>query len=303
MRSIRCSRGIVLVLAVLLPVIALVGVFLARILTRPANTLVQTASQIADGNLDEEIEDLGNNELGDLGRQLEGVAQQLESQERAILDEEQHITDMLAALLPARLIERVRRGERAIEDIVDTATVVSITFDAAEAAGGDPDLELEIAERLNGEVQVAMQRYGVDRVQQSSGSQLFVTGLDRGDARVADAAEFTLALMKVAAEVGVEYGHALITRAGMSCGDVATGVLGTSQLAFGVWGDPPGVAVTLAALAEAGQLLVDVDVAQQLRDWDIDPVADLPGLADNIRAYAVNGPLSTIAEVQPPERG
>ncbi len=102
-------RGILLVLAILLPTIAVVGVFLARILTRPAERLVKSAARIADGDLDTDVEDLGRNELGDLGRQLEGVARQLESGEQAIVDEEQHINDMLIALLPARLVDRVRQ--------------------------------------------------------------------------------------------------------------------------------------------------------------------------------------------------
>ncbi len=295
-------RGILLVLAVLLPTIALVGAFLARILTKPAKSLVRSASLIADGDLQGEVEDLGDNELGDVGRQLQGVAQQLESQEQAIRDEEQHINDMLAALLPKRLIDRVRQGERAIKDIVDTATVVSVTVDVSEVAGDDPDLELEIAEQLNGRVGAIMERYGVERIRQSSGSQLFLTGLDQEDVRAVDAAEFTLAMTELATEIGAEYGHQLYVRAGMSAGDVATGVLGDDQLAFGVWGDPPGVAETLASLAGPGQVLVDVNVAQALSEWDIEPVAELPGLADNIAAYAVNGPLSAIAEIPQPDR-
>ncbi|MGK0276098.1 MAG: HAMP domain-containing protein, partial [Ilumatobacter sp.] len=115
-------RRFLLVLAILLPSIAVLGVFLARTLTKPAEALVRSAALLADGDLDTAIEDLGRNELGDLGRQLEGVARQLESHEQAILDEEQHINDMLGALLPARLIERFRDGERSIGDIFDTAT-------------------------------------------------------------------------------------------------------------------------------------------------------------------------------------
>ncbi len=284
-------RAILVVLAVLLPTIALVGALLARILTRPVDSLVQAAARIADGDLDAEVEDLGRNELGDLGRQLEGVARQLESRDQAILDEEQHISDMLMAVLPARLVDRVRDGEQAIEDIFDIATVVSITVDnMPEAAGADQDLVLDITDRLNEEAQVLMDRYGVERVQRSSGSQLYLTGLDQDDARVADATEFARAAIKIVAEVGAEFGQALTARAGMSAGEVATGVLGSSQLAFGVWGDPPDTAVTLGSLAAPGQLLADGNVVEQLGpEWDIGPTEELPGLADDFDAHVVHG--------------
>ena len=77
----------------------------------------------------------------------------------------------------------------------------------------------------------------------------------------------------------------------MAAGDVATGVLGTNQVSFGVWGDPPGVAVTLSALAQPGQVLADASVVEQLgTDWDLEPPGELPGVADDIRVHAINGP-------------
>ncbi len=287
-------RRILLVLVILLPAIAITGVLLARILTRPADSLVRSAAAIADGDLDAEVEDLGRNELGDLGRQLQGVAGQIELREQAVVDEERHITDLLTALLPARLVDRVRRGEQVIEDIFDTATAVSITVDdVPEAAGVDQDIALEITERLNEGVETLMERYGVERIRRSSGNQLFLCGLDHDDAQVASATEFVFAGIAMVGEVGAEFGKTLTARAGMSAGDVATGVLGTSQLSFGVWGDPPGTAVTLASIARPGQVLADSSVVSQLGpEWKVGPVEQLPGLADDIEVREIEGVVS-----------
>jgi class 3 adenylate cyclase len=284
-------RRFVLVLALLLPSIAILGIFLARTLTKPADELVLSAARIANGDLDTEIQDLGRNELGDLGRQLEGVAQQLESQEQAILDEEQHINDMLGALLPARLIDRVRGGEQAIGDVFDTATVVAITVDDIPSTlATDNELALEMADRLNEETLLLMERHGVERIQRSSGSQLYLTGLNQDDAQVSEAGEFALAAMQVVTEVAAEFGHKVTARAGLSSGDVATGVLGTNQLSFGVWGDPTGMARTLASLALPGQVLADDSVVDELDGaWDIEALEELTGLADGIGAHVLNG--------------
>ena len=95
------------------------------------------------------------------------------------------------------------------------------------------------------------------------------------------------------AAVGAEFGQPLTARAGLSAGDVATGVLGTNQLAFGIWGDPPGVAVTLDSLARPSQVLADRNVADQLgQEWDIGPAEELPGLADDIEAHAIRGAIA-----------
>ena len=294
-------RRFLLVLAVLLPSIAILGIFLAQTLTKPAESLVRSAARIADGDLDTPIDDLGQNELGDLGRQLEGVARQLESQEQAILDEEQHINDMLGALLPARLIERFRGGERSIGDIFDTATVVSITIDdISSTLATDNELALEMADRLNEESLLLMERHGVERVQRSSGNQMYLAGLNQDDARVTDAAEFALAAIQLVAGVAAEYGHQLTARAGLSVGDVATGVLGTTQLSFGVWGEPTGKAMTLSALALPGQVLADGSVVEQLdRSWGIEALEELPGLADDIEAHVLNARVSAPATNEP----
>lgn len=286
-------RAVIIVLAILLPTIAIVGWLLARTLTRPARRLVEAAAEIADGSLDTEIADLGRNELGDLGRQLVGVARQLEEREQAIIDEEQHITDLLSAALPARLVDRVRNGEDSIQDIFDSATAVSLKLDGIpDAAIADQDLVLEIDERLTEETNALIERFGLERVQRSSGSQLFLAGLAQDDARTDDAARFAWEAARLASAIGTELGLDVTVRAGMASGEVATGVLGTNQVSFGVWGDPPGLAVTLASLAEPGQLLADASVAEQLgRDWDLGPLYELPGLADDIDVQVVNGPM------------
>ncbi|MGK0275973.1 MAG: class 3 adenylate cyclase, partial [Ilumatobacter sp.] len=217
--------------------------------------------------------------------------------EQAILDEEQHINDMLGALLPARLIERFRDGERSIGDIFDTATVVSITIDDIPSTlATDNELVLEIADRLNEESILLMERHGVERIQRSSGNQMYLAGLNQDDAGVTDAAEFALAAIEAVSSVAAEFGHQLTARAGLSAGDVATGVLGSTQLSFGVWGDPTGKAMTLASLALPGQVLADGSVVEQLDpSWDIEALEELHGLADDIEAHVIKGHVSAPA--------
>ncbi len=292
-------RRILLVLAILVPLIAVLGALVARSLTRPVEELIEAADNIADGDRNTAIPDLGRNELGDLARQLELVARQLDEREQAIVAEEERITDMLVAVLPARLVERVRDGEHAIDDVFDTATVISATIDAMpEATAADQDVVLEMTERMNAEVEELMVRHEVERVRRSSGSQLFVAGLDRHDADVERAAEFAAALVQMVTRVGKEFQQETTARAGLSAGEIATGVLGGSAVAFGVWGDAAGIAGTLSSLAQPGQILADGSVPAQLGpEWDIDPSPAMPGLAEGIDAYLLR--KTTPADLKP----
>lgn len=282
-------RGTLFVMAILLPVTALLGWWLARTLTRPFDTLVQSSARIARGEPATGLEDLGNNEIGDVGRQLEAVARTLEAEKATIAAEEQRIIDVLGAVMPPRLVDRVRRGERDISDMVDTATVIAIAVRGMpEATGSAQDTVLEIAEQLDSELGELMHRYGVERVRRSSTGGLLVAGLGSPDPRIPDAARFAAEMLPVVVATGAEFGHSLTLHIGLAAGDVASGVLGRSQLTFSVWGEPVTSAFTLASLAAAGEVLVDANVVDGLDSaWTIDRRDELPGLDDDVSAFAI----------------
>lgn len=280
---------LLLVIAILLPLIMAIGFLIARNLTKPVQVLVGAAASVADGDADTDIPDFGRNEIGDVSRQLEAMDRELKLRQQEMVDEEAGINEMLTAVLPARLVDRVRGGEQGIVDIFDTATMISLSVDAIPDAGGaDQDIVLEIIERIDEELGELMQRHGVERMRRSTGTELFVAGLGSDDPRAADASRFAVGAVEMIAAVAAEFRQPLVARAGLSAGDVATGVIGSGQMAFGVWGDPPGIAVTLDSLAQAGQVLIDGKVAAQLdQQWDIGPAENLPGLDDDIEAHVV----------------
>jgi HAMP domain-containing protein len=262
--------SIAILLAVLLPILAIVGVLLARVLARPVRPLVDAAGQIADGHYDADVPDLGPTELGDVGRQLEGVADDLREQEASIAAEEDRITTMLASVLPPALVEAVRQGDRELGDVVDTGSVVAITVRGLPQGGGaDGDVMAELVARAAEEFSDLIDRFGMERARMSPEQLIFVSGrgLDHHDAT--NAARFAVEAAAVVAAVGSEVGLVLTGHAGLGVGLIATGLLGSRQTSFGVWGDCVTRAVTLSRLAAAGEVLADVDVVDELdEDWD-----------------------------------
>ncbi len=290
-------RSTLVVVAVLLPVTALLGWWMARSLTRPFGELVDAARRIANGEPATGVGRLGNNELGDVGRQLEVVATRLEAEEAAIVAEEAQIIDVLGAVVPPRLIDRVRQGEQGIDDLLDTATAIAFLIEGIpEASGSDQDMVIEITEHLADGADALVESFGVERVRRSSTNALFVAGLDRPDACIDDAVRFAAAVIELVSSTGQEYGHPLTIRAGIATGDVASGVIGQQQLAFSVWGEPVSNASTLASLAGPGEILVDAAVSDAVETtWEVERREGLPGLDDDVQAWTLRPPQQTTA--------
>ena len=280
--------AIAIVLAILLSTLVVIGLFLARVLTRPVRPLVAAAGRIADGDYHTEVPDLGRNELGDVGRQLESVAARLREQEAAIEQEESRINEMLATVLPPALVDRVRGGERELAEVVDTATVVAVSVHGIPApSGADQDAVVELTTRLADESARVAQRHGVERAQAALEHQLYVTGRDRVGIDAARALSFAREIVATLPQVAAEFGVTITVGAGLSSGLVATGVLGSHQVAFGVWGTPVGDAIALSDRAEPGQARADTGVVDELPVGTFDAIDDVDDewtLSDDVAA-------------------
>jgi class 3 adenylate cyclase len=227
-----------------------------------------------------------------VGRQLGNVAARLEAEEAALVDEENQINAVLGEVVPRRLVDRVRSGELGITDLLDTATVISFLVDGIpEATGSDQDTVFEISEQLIEGVEQVQAEYGVERVRRSTTNALFAAGLGDDGADVDAAVQFAAAVIEMVAGVGAEFGHQLSVRAGLSTGDVASGVIGQRQLAFSMWGEPVSTAFTLASLAQPGEILVDAAVRDAMGlGWDAERRDGLLGLDDVVDAWSVRPP-------------
>jgi class 3 adenylate cyclase len=289
-------RSMLVVMAVLVPITAVLAVLLARSLTRPFGTLVAAARHIASGGRSPDVARLGKNELGDVGRQLERVAARLDDEEANIAAEETQITDVLAAVVPPRLIDRVRRGERQIVDLLDAATVMSFLVDGIpEATGSAYDTVSELHDDLVHGIDRLVDEFQIERVRRSPTNALFVAGLGEASPRTVEAARFAISLIQMVTDVGDEYGHPLTIRAGLASGDVASGVIGEQQFSFSVWGEPVSTAFSLASLAQPGEILADARVHAGLNDevsgeWEFLRRATLSGLDDDVEAWSITRP-------------
>lgn len=284
----RFLVAIGVLLLILLPILAIVGLVLARILARPVGPLVDVAGRIAAGDLRTEVPDLGRNELGDLGGQLRAVASQLRDREQEIDDEERRIASMLESVLPPALVDRLRNGELDLVEQIDDGTVISLRIRGIpEAAGAEQDAVLDMTGQLARELRSLAGEHGVERIRIASDRQLFIAGRGVPGAAADVALAFAAAAIERVAAVGSNLGVELSGHVGLAAGQVATGVLGSRQASFGMWGESVGTAATLSA--NAAEILVDRSVLDELGDdttrWVATPSGDANGL--EIEAFEV----------------
>jgi class 3 adenylate cyclase len=270
--------------AVLLPLVALIGLLVAGLFIRPFGPVVAAARRIASGDLEAEIPDLGANELGDVARRLGDIARHLREQEDAIAAEEAETTRLLLSALPPRLVERMRERDEEITDLVDSASVVSVIVTGiVDDPSIDTDRAVELASMLSQELEAAAEPLGLERIRSSSDQHVFAAGLDRPTSEVERAAEFAWQVAAVleafAEETGLDPSH----RIGISSGRVISGLIVSDQLTYGVFGEPPQTSIALSTIAAPGQVLVDRSAARELDEaYEFEQVEGLVDLRGRV---------------------
>ena len=268
-------RDIAVVLAVVLPVVAALGLLLARRITRPIRPTVAAAEAIAAGDRHPDLDTSRRDEFGDLARRLTFVADTLVEQEQRLDDEYERTRRLLLAVLPADLVQDDGTVQGTGE-ATGVATVVAVTLVPSEP-DADPGEMAESLARAAALAESLGADVGLQRVRMAADRYLLVAGAGQQDDGADDALEFADRLrgnLHEATETPLDL------HIGLSSGAVATGVLDSGALTFGAWGDPVRRALALASLADLDAVLVDASTVERCSPgrWRLEPAHDVVDL-------------------------
>ena len=285
---------IILVMAILVPTAAIIGIALARRMTRPIGPTVEAAETIAGGERHPDLDDERRDEFGDLGRRLNLMARDLEVQEAALSDEYERRRQLLLAVLPPHL---VGEGGEVADDTEghDEATMVAIGIAVVAGEFGDDEeganalhAAAAAAEDLGGD-------HGAQRIRVAADRYLFAFGAGAeesgADSALAFATNFLARVEALASDAESEFD----VHIGLSTGTVGTGVLDSGSLTFGAWGEPVRRALAISALSKSDQILVDQSTRAEATDdsWLLEPATDVVDLDDEpMDVYTVVGRAS-----------
>lgn len=270
-------RRVLILGAILVPLLAAIGFLLARRLIQPVAPIMAAAREVSAGDLTVELPADSHDEFGNLAANFNGLVEALREQEVELRRAEEETTELLAAVLPKRVVDQVRSGDRGVAEAVDNATVIVIAID--EPVVVDPVAQQMIVDHgvdLAAALGALADEHRVEPLRSSASRDVFATGLNSPDPEVDRALGFVVAARELVRRTAAEDGLDTVFRAGLAAGDVVTGVIETGRISFDVWGEPRRQATALTDAAAPDQILVAASVeAAMSSDWAAQPVRGL----------------------------
>jgi class 3 adenylate cyclase/HAMP domain-containing protein len=301
-RSTLMDYGLSLLILALItvPVATIVAYLMARRLTRPVRPLMTVSDSIAEGNVNDQVPDLGRNEFGDLGNRINAVSADIRASDARREARNAEIMQVLLAALPPRLVDDTRvaidKGTIATApdfgDLSDTCTMIAVSvsgyFDLTTA---DMESVVDVSSLFAAAVEKLATDTGIERVRSTPDEYVFTAGLRSEGFATDDAIRFVEGLRGLLKELQKETSLPGEYRIGLSAGHVSSGLLRGAELSFGIWGPPVKRALTLTAAAAAHQVLVDQTMVDELGDvWDLHPVGKIGHGVDELDAFSVHPP-------------
>lgn len=279
--------------AILIPLLALIGFLLAKRLIRPVTPILVAARQVSGGDLTVELPAESHDEFGNLAANFNGLVEALREQEVELARAEAETTELLAAVLPDRVVDQVRSGESDVAEAVHNATVIVIAID--EQAVADPIAQQMIVDHgveLAAALAALADEHHVEPLRSSASRDVYATGLNSVDPEIDRALAFVVAARELVLRTAERDGLDTVFRAGLGAGDVVIGVIGTERISFDVWGEPRRQADALADQAQPSQILVGSAVTSAMkREWEVGPAGNLVDrTGQTIEAWAIDAP-------------
>lgn len=262
---------------IVIPSIVAISYVLARRLLRPIGPIVHGADAVAAGRLDVHLDESGSDEFSELASQFNQFVAALTVQQAAGIRTEAETTELLASVVPQRLIDRVRDGDRDIAESLGNATLVAISA----RSQGDTRTEdlVDHSVELSARLAEMAQRHGAEQLSSSADISLYATGLDDADPQIETAVAFAVEARQWMREMTEASGIETTNSIGIAAGEVVAGIVGTERMAVDVLGVPRRVALSLAGAGQRGQILVDASIAARVDSrWSLERIQDLSDL-------------------------
>jgi len=282
----QVTEGFVAYLVTLLIALVIIGVIVVIIaivasnrLLKPIGRIGEASERVGEGDLDVELFDEGRDEFAYLSREFNHFVEELRHVESEARATQKETSDLLASVVPGRLVERIMAGGRGITEALNDATLVAVALHGEIEQTESVDDIAQQQSTLTAGVASLARDYGAEHLSSSASTVLYATGLAVEGRRIDAGVDFALAVDDWARALD-DRGFALSLSIGISSGDIVTGVVGDERLAVDVLGAPRQIASDLAASARPGQILIDADTAARLDSrWKVERVEGLSDLA------------------------
>jgi adenylate cyclase len=174
---------------------------------------------------------------------------------------------LLLNILPATVVERMRRGEVEIADRFPEATILfaDLVGFTTLASRLSPGRIVEMLNDLFSTFDQLVTQFGLEKIKTIGDAYMVAAGLpsERADHAIA-IADMALGMIDAVEEIGSRIGEPLAVRIGVHSGEVVAGIIGSHRFIYDVWGDTVNIASRMESSGLPNQVHISAETYRRL---------------------------------------
>jgi adenylate cyclase len=176
---------------------------------------------------------------------------------------------LLLNILPAGIVERMRRGEVGIADRFPEATILfsDLVGFTGLAGRSSPGQIIEILNKLFSSFDALAKSLRLEKIKTIGDAYMVAGGLpeEQPDHALA-VADMALGMMGAVRQIGAQFGENLEARIGIHSGEVVAGIIGQHRFIYDVWGDTVNTASRLESSGLPNRIQISEATYQRIHD-------------------------------------
>ncbi|MEZ2225023.1 adenylate/guanylate cyclase domain-containing protein [Microcoleus sp.] len=209
------------------------------------------------------------NQLEEIVGRLEKEIKERQVAELAVRLAQEKSDHLLLNILPAAIVEALKKGENTNAERFDSATVLFADIvDFTSIASRISPLELvKFLNQIFSKFDELTEKHGLEKIKTNGDAYMVAGGLPVSRPDHAEAiANMALDMQEAIADFKTDRGEPFQIRIGINTGPVVAGVIGTKKFSYDLWGDTVNVASRMESQGLPGCIQVTTAVYQQLKN-------------------------------------
>ena len=265
------SKNVLLASGLLLLGLTLASLFVASNFLKPISVLIDGVDRIRKGEKNVEIKRLANDEFGELSDTFNIMTKEIGLRDTVIEQQSTSYNDLLNRIYPGNIVERLKKGDNKIVDSVHQASVVYIIIHgfSKQTEAMDSVDSLDLLTELVDSLDTTCESMGIEKIKTIGEHYLAVCGLSvplLDHAR--RALDFSHAASRELAIFNSRYEMSLALRIGIHSGPLHSGIVGSHNFDFDVWGNSLNIARRIVFEAGLNKMRLTVPTYHMLNTTD-----------------------------------
>ncbi|MEG4587135.1 adenylate/guanylate cyclase domain-containing protein [Microcoleus sp. MOSTC5] len=240
-------------------------------ITKPFNSkevLARVANQLTIQSQQQLLQEQ-TKQLEEVVKRLQNEIKERQGVEVALRLSQKKSDHLLLNILPAAIVENLKKGQGSAADRFDSATVLfaDIVGFTSLAARISPLELVNLLNKIFSKFDQLTEKHDLEKIKTSGDAYMVAGGVPVPRADHAEAiADMALDMQEAIADFQTDTGEPFQIRIGINTGPVVAGVIGTKKFIYDLWGDTVNVASRMESQGLPGYIQVTAAIYELLKD-------------------------------------